>query len=174
MAQYGLTTLEATVINDHLSLTQWMELTFDSGKIERNKIVTNLLIGPVLQLLSERPEAKATESHLVAIADLLQQQKISHFAAKSILSAAWETGTPVEVLLKQLDLEQNNDSQKLTDLVKQVIASNPQQVDSYLKGKTKLLPYFVGQVMKLTGGKANPKLSQEILEVELKKCQVSG
>ena len=74
----------------------------------------------------------------------------------------------VAEIIEQLDLKQVDDSQEIIQLAQEVIAQYPEQVRAYLAGKSALLQFFIGQIMRLSKGKANPELAREILEKELK------
>ena len=69
--------------------------------------------------------------------------------------------------MEEKGLKQITDTSTIENVVKEVLASNPTEVEAYQGGKTKLMGFFVGQVMKATGGKANPRALQEILREKL-------
>jgi aspartyl-tRNA(Asn)/glutamyl-tRNA(Gln) amidotransferase subunit B len=78
-----------------------------------------------------------------------------------------ETGNDPETIVKQKGLEQVSDSGELTALVDEILAENPEEVAAYRNGKTKLFGFFMGQVMKQTRGKADPKIVTPILQSKL-------
>ena len=86
---------------------------------------------------------------------------------KTVFDEMGQTGLPAEQIVKEKGLVQISDTNAIEDVVIDVIASNSKEVDAYRKGKTKLLGFFVGRVMKETKGKANPKLVNEILKRKL-------
>ena len=94
--------------------------------------------------------------------------QINKGIAKSVLEDIWENGSDVDRVIETKGLVQIKDESILEDIAKKVIQSNPDQVSAYLNGKDKLFGFFVGQVMKETQGKANPKSVNDILRKLLK------
>ena len=93
---------------------------------------------------------------------------ISGKIAKSVLEDIWENGSDVDKVIETKGLVQIQDESILEDIAQKVIQSNPDQVSAYLNGKDKLFGFFVGQIMKETQGKANPKSVNDILRKLLK------
>ena len=93
---------------------------------------------------------------------------ISGKIAKSVLEEVWETASDVDEIIQSKGLVQIQDESILEDIARKVIESNPDQVSAYKAGKDKLFGFFVGQIMKETEGKANPKAINEILKDLLK------
>ena len=83
------------------------------------------------------------------------------------MELAIETGKPVRQLRDEKGLTQVSDTGALEAIVEKIIACNPKEVESYRGGKAGLLSFFVGQVMKETRGKANPRVVQEVLKAKL-------
>ena len=92
---------------------------------------------------------------------------ISATASKTLVEIAIETGKPVRQIRDEKGLTQVSDAGALEAIVDKVIAGNPKEVASYRAGKAGLLSFFVGQVMKETRGKANPRVVQEVLKAKL-------
>ena len=92
---------------------------------------------------------------------------ISGKIAKTVFDEMGQTGKPAEQIVEEKGLVQITDTDALEDVVLNIISEHPKEVDAYKNGKTKLLGFFVGQVMKETKGKANPKLVNEILRRKL-------
>ncbi len=92
---------------------------------------------------------------------------ISATAAKTLVESAIETGKSVRQIRDEKGLVQISDAGALEAVVDRVLAANPKEVESYRSGKTGLLSFFVGQVMKETRGKANPRMVQEVLKARL-------
>ncbi|MFT7137830.1 MAG: aspartyl-tRNA(Asn)/glutamyl-tRNA(Gln) amidotransferase subunit B, partial [Sulfitobacter sp.] len=108
-------------------------------------------------------------AQLAAIIQKIGNGIISGKIAKSIFDAVW-AGDAVDVdeYIKTNDLTQVSDDSALAPMIDQIINDNPKQVEQYLAGKTKLIGFFVGQVMKQTGGKANPQQVNDLLMAKLK------
>ncbi len=92
---------------------------------------------------------------------------ISATASKKLVEAAIETGKPIRRIRDEMGLVQVSDTGALEAAVEKVLSASPKEVESYRGGKTGLLSFFVGQVMKETRGKANPRLVQEVLKAKL-------
>lgn len=105
---------------------------------------------------------------LAAIVTRIEDGTISGKIGKQVFDAMWEGSTDdVDEYIEREGLKQVTDSSSIEPIVDQVIASNPSQVEQYRSGKTKLLGFFVGQVMKESGGKANPQQVNEIVRARL-------
>jgi len=100
---------------------------------------------------------------LVRIAD----GTVSSSSAKEALAAMWAGEGNADSVIEAHKLEQLSDSGALERVVDQVLAANPTQMEQYLDGKTKVLSFLVGQVMKASGGKANPRQVGEIMKAKL-------
>jgi Asp-tRNA(Asn)/Glu-tRNA(Gln) amidotransferase B subunit len=94
---------------------------------------------------------------------LLTAQEISSTGAKQVIASAWKTGDPVAKIVERENLRQVSDTSALEPVVEKVLAANPAQVAELKAGKEKIMGFFVGQIMKQTGGKANPALLQELI-----------
>jgi aspartyl-tRNA(Asn)/glutamyl-tRNA(Gln) amidotransferase subunit B len=81
----------------------------------------------------------------------------------------YKTGKSAETIVKEKGLTQISDSSVIIEAIREIIAKNPKEVERFKAGEEKLIGFFVGQVMKLTKGKANPKLVNELILQELKK-----
>jgi aspartyl-tRNA(Asn)/glutamyl-tRNA(Gln) amidotransferase subunit B len=92
---------------------------------------------------------------------------ISATASKKLVEAVLETGKPFRRLRDEKGLTQVSDASALDAVVDKILAASPKEVESYRGGKTGLLSFFVGQVMKESRGKANPKIVQEVLKKKL-------
>jgi aspartyl-tRNA(Asn)/glutamyl-tRNA(Gln) amidotransferase subunit B len=99
--------------------------------------------------------------------DLLREGVISGAAAKRALDEAFDSGDPIEAIVLRLGLKQVSDTGELGEMVDVVIAQNPDVVEKFRGGNEGVLAFLVGQVMKASGGSANPKLAQEILRGRL-------
>ena len=82
---------------------------------------------------------------------------------RSILSQSWESSVSVDQIIKKNNIEQISDPDLLTNVVKKLLEIHPKEVQDYKNGKEKLMGFFVGQIMKETQGKANPKILNQVL-----------
>ena len=98
---------------------------------------------------------------------MVEAGTISGKIAKSVFSDMLENGKDPELIVKEKNLVQVSDESELLALVKEIIELNPDQANEYRGGKTKLMGYFVGQLMQKTKGKANPKVANKLFSQEL-------
>jgi aspartyl-tRNA(Asn)/glutamyl-tRNA(Gln) amidotransferase subunit B len=98
----------------------------------------------------------------------ISDQTISGKIAKDVFETMWSDGTEADAVIAQKGLRQITDAAAIERVIDEVMAKNPGQLADYRAGKDKLLGFFVGQVMKATGGKANPAQLNELLLRKLK------
>ena len=108
-----------------------------------------------------------TPTHMADLVQLVQASVVSSTGAKQVIAAVWKTGEPVNTIVEREGLKQVSDVSSLEPAVDKVIAANPGPVAEFRAGKEKLIGFFVGQVMKETGGKANPGTIQELIKKKL-------
>jgi len=99
--------------------------------------------------------------------DNIESGKISNRLAKDIFEDMCETGKDPNLIIEEKDLSQISDEGEIEKLVDEVLVSNPENIEKYKNGKTKLLGFFVGEVMKLSKGKANPSTLNKLLKKKL-------
>ena len=99
--------------------------------------------------------------------DNIESEKISNRLAKDIFEDMCETGKGPNLIIKEKGLSQISDEGEIEKLVDEVLDSNPENIEKYKNGKTKLLGFFVGEVMKLSRGKANPATLNKLLKKKL-------
>ena len=107
--------------------------------------------------------------NLGGLLKMIDQGTISGKIAKSVFMDMMATGKDAETLVKEKNLVQVSDEGELLTMVREIIAANPSQAGDYRAGKTKLMGYFVGQLMQKTKGRANPKLANQLFSQELGK-----
>ena len=137
--------------------------------------VANWITGELFRLMNESgqeiTELSVTPEKLVDLIKLREAGTVSVTAAKQVLSEIFETGEDPQEAVERLGLVQISDTDALTSVVQKIIAENPQQVAQYLEGKTQVIGWFIGQVMKETRGKANPQTARELLQHELEQAR---
>jgi len=135
------------------------------------KTVSNWVMGEVLRFLREKKleiqQSILTPEQLTELLQLIDTGTISASIAKKIFDEMVESGQSPKVIVEKKGLVQVSDKDQLVEIVDQVIAAHPQEVQKYLDGKEGLLGFFVGQVMRASKGKANPKLVNEIVREKL-------
>jgi len=167
--QYGLSRYDAFVLGSTLPLATFYEEAAASG-VDR-KSLANWTMGEYLAHLKERGlepgEGFVTPARLAALVGLVAGGAISNSAGKEVFAfMLQERAEPAEIVERH-GLGQISDEAALHDAVAAVLADNPKEVAAYRAGKQQLLGFFVGQVMKQTRGRANPKLVNELLRTAL-------
>ncbi|MBC6611493.1 Asp-tRNA(Asn)/Glu-tRNA(Gln) amidotransferase subunit GatB [Hymenobacter sp. BT507] len=169
--ELGLSDYDATV----LTAEKDVALFFDElTRLTPNaKAAANWVTGPVKAYLNERAlpmaEFPLTAQHLAGIIELIDENKIGHsVASKQLFPYLLEHPTAnVTGAAEQLGLLQQSDAGALEAQVQQVLAANPAKVAEYKAGKKSLTGMFMGELMKLTGGKADPKMANQLLRKAL-------
>ncbi len=118
----------------------------------------------------EFKDLNITSQHFVDIAEALASKKISSNHVKKLLPEILKTGKEVNVLTKELGLEQITDEATILGFVTTVLTNNPDSIELYKGGKDRAFGFMVGQVMKESKGQANPQLVNKLLKSELEKC----
>ena len=135
------------------------------------KQTANWVMGDIAAYLNTEKVAIAEialkPTTLAELINLIEDGTISGKIAKEILPELLSQGGSAKELVERKGLIQISDSSQLEAIIDEVIAANPKELEQYRKGKTKLQGFFVGQVMKQTSGRADPKLTNQILSKKL-------
>jgi aspartyl-tRNA(Asn)/glutamyl-tRNA(Gln) amidotransferase subunit B len=164
MADYGLNAYDAGVLVAERISAEFFETV---AKGRDAKIACNWVMGDFFAAMNatgktmENPPVSAKD--LGALIDLIGDGTLSGRLAKDVFALMVETGKAPAVLVEEKGLKQVTDTGAIEAAVDAVIAANPDKVQQVKDGKTTLLGWFVGQVMKSTGGKANPAMVNEML-----------
>jgi aspartyl-tRNA(Asn)/glutamyl-tRNA(Gln) amidotransferase subunit B len=167
--QYGLPPYDAGVLTTEIELADYFEHCVK--EFPQPKPVSNWVMGPLLGLLNttgktiSQSPVKAIE--LASLLKLMDQGVISGTAAKTVFEKMAATGKPPQQIIEEDGLAQVSDASAIEDIVNQVLAKNPKEVAAYREGKTKLMGFFVGQVMKESRGKANPQIVNQLVKQKL-------
>ena len=171
VAMAGLPEAEAEVLVQSKGLADFFEAA--AAKAAPKK-VANFVLGPLLRECNARglsaadPSAWAMRPEALAeLVRLVDGGTISAKIANDIFGDIFEQGVMPEAYVKEKGLVQISDTSALEAAVDEVIAANPAEVEAYRGGKTKLISFFVGQIMRATKGKANPALVNELLAKKL-------
>ncbi|HYX00853.1 MAG TPA: Asp-tRNA(Asn)/Glu-tRNA(Gln) amidotransferase subunit GatB, partial [Reyranella sp.] len=164
---YGLSTYDAGVLVAEKETAEFFESV---AKGRDAKQAANWVIGDFFAMLNRRgvpiAQSPVSAAHLGKLLDLIADGTISGRIAKDLFVAMEETGKDPAALVEERGLKQVTDTGAIEAAIKAVIDANPGQVAAY-KAKPTLFGWFVGQVMKSTGGKANPKVVNELLKKAL-------
>lgn len=130
------------------------------------KKASNFIMSEVLRLAKngDETEIKISATSLAEILAMLAADEINNLAAKSLLAEVWGTDASPRKVAEEKGLLQSNDAGAIKEIFDAVIAANKKQAEDFLAGNDKLRGYFVGQVMRAAGGKANPKLINALLD----------
>ncbi len=170
MQEYGLSLYDASILTSNRELADYFE---DTVKLSRSeaKLCANWIIGELSSLLNKNnldiSESKVTASQLANMLRRITDNTISGKIAKQVFEALWNGERDVDSIIEKHGWKQVTDTGAIEKLIDEVIAKNPKQLEAYRNGKEKLFGFFVGQVMKLSKGKANPKQVNELLKKKI-------
>jgi len=167
--EYGLPIYDADILTGDLPLSTYYESAVQ-GSPRDPKTVSNWIINDVLRILKDlgisADDLNLTPQYLAAIIKLIDENKINTATGKGLLMKVQETEKAPAQIVEAEGLGLVSDVAAIRAAIQAVIAENPGEVKSFRDGKETLLGWFLGQVMRKTGGKADPKLTRQIL-VEL-------
>ncbi|HID96301.1 MAG TPA: Asp-tRNA(Asn)/Glu-tRNA(Gln) amidotransferase subunit GatB [Candidatus Latescibacteria bacterium] len=169
ISQYGIPAYDAEVLTTEREIADYYEEALQVGADP--KAVSNWVMGDVLRELKARgvspAEFNISPKHLAELVNLVSDGTISGKIAKTVFEEMVKTGGHPREIVEVKGLIQITDTGAIEQVVEEVLSENPEEVERYRGGKTKLLGFFVGEVMKKTKGKANPRLVNEILRNKL-------
>lgn len=162
----GLSEYDAGIIVEQMELALFFDEVIKLGA--NIKISVNFLMGEIAAYLKEGKlgigESKLTPENLVELVNLIEKGTISNNIGKQIVFTMLKDGTSASAIVEKQGLSQISDEGALKEIVQKIVSSNPEQVAAYKAGKVQLFGFFVGQVMKETKGRANPKTVNELLK----------
>jgi len=169
ISEFGLTAYEAGVIIDEREVADYFEATLPG--LNNRKAAANWVMTEVLRVVHESGksigDAVPTAKEVGTLLKMIEDSKISLNAAKTAFAAMCTSGKGAEATIGELGLAQVSDEGAIAAACDQIIAAEPSKVAEYRGGRDKLYGFFVGQVMKAMGGKANPKVINDILKKKL-------
>ncbi len=169
MTEYGLSAEDAAQLTGERALADYFERAV--AGFPQPKRVANLMLSELLRELNQREngwdECKLTPEQLAELAKMVADGEISAKIAHDIFSELFSQGLSPKQYVAAKGLAQISDSGALEAAVLAVLAENPAEVAAYQGGKTKLISFFVGQVMRKTKGQANPALVNQLLQKHL-------
>ena len=169
ISEYGITKYDANVIAEEKEYVHYYE---NSAKNRDGKLVVNWMTSELFGLLKKNNiqfnQNPISPNYLNELVELIENKTISGKIAKDVFEIMFATSKSPKMIVKEKGLEQVTDDSAIEVFVDQVINENKDKVKEYLSGKDKLFGFFVGQVMKVSQGKANPGLVNKILKSKLK------
>jgi aspartyl-tRNA(Asn)/glutamyl-tRNA(Gln) amidotransferase subunit B len=170
-SEYGLSAYDAGVLTASRELAAYYEEVVRAAPSDP-KLAANWVMGDLAAALNkEGVELSSGKLPAARLADLLKRiadGTISGKIAKEVFEVMWSEGAGADAVIESKGLRQITDSAAIVRVIEEVMAKNPAQLAEYRAGKDKLFGFFVGQVMKATGGKANPAQLNELLRGKLR------
>jgi len=167
--ELGLSPYDARVLTDDRAIAEYFEATVAAGASP--KLAANWIMGDISAYLNTEKlsirELKLQPESLAEMIKLIEANTISNKIGKDILPELLAKGGSAKALVEKKGLVQISDPKVIEDAIDTVLAANPGELEKYRSGKKNLLGFFVGQVMKATGGKADPKLTNQLLQKKL-------
>ena len=166
---YSLNAYEANVLVSEKEISDYFEEVIKNSDI---KLAKNWIMGDLFASLNDKnisiSESPVTAKKMSQLIDSISSGIISERTAKEVFEVMKETGEEPNKIIESKGLQQKSDPKELEAIIEKILTENKDKVDQYKSGKDKLFGFFVGQVMKVSGGKANPQLVNEILKKKLK------
>jgi aspartyl-tRNA(Asn)/glutamyl-tRNA(Gln) amidotransferase subunit B len=161
----GLSAYDARILTDDRAVAEYFEAAISLGASAKQ--AANWVMGDITAYLKETKlnirDIALKPATLAELLTLIEDGTISGKIAKEILPELLADGGSAKALVESKGLTQISDTSALEQIVDEVIADHPQELEAYRNGKTKLQGFFVGQVMKRTSGRADPKLTNQLL-----------
>jgi aspartyl-tRNA(Asn)/glutamyl-tRNA(Gln) amidotransferase subunit B len=168
--KYSLPGDDTDFLVEERSTAEWFEHAVDLGGEPR--AVCNWLKGDLTKLLHEDSrqieDSPVGPGQLIEMLGLIEKGTISGKIAKTVFEEMYKTGKSAGTIVEEKGLVQVSDESEIERMVDAVIGKNPGEAERFRSGETKLMGFFVGQIMKETKGKANPKIVNEFLRKKLK------
>ena len=166
--EYSLSSYDANIIVSDKATSEYFE---DVVKNRNPKLVTTWVTGELFSILNKKnliiEDSPITSKQLGELVDNIENGKISNRQAKEVLEEMCESGKGALEIIDEKGLSQISDENEIESLVDIVLNSNPENVKKYKNGKDKLFGFFVGEAMKLSKGKANPKIVNDLIKKKL-------
>ena len=166
--EYSLSSYDANIIVSDKATSEYFE---DVVKNRNPKLVTTWVTGELFSILNKKnliiEDSPITSKQLGELVDNIENGKISNRQAKEVLEEMCESGKGALDIIDEKGLSQISDENEIESLVDNVLNSNPENVKKYKNGKDKLFGFFVGEAMKLSKGKANPKIVNDLIKKTL-------
>jgi aspartyl-tRNA(Asn)/glutamyl-tRNA(Gln) amidotransferase subunit B len=170
--EYALSEYDSGVLTATRALAEFYEETAKLS--EQPKIAANWIMGDLLRFykdsntdLKDLSQSPVSPKMVAEMISLVEKGTISGKIAKTVMEEMYKTGKQAQQIIEEQGLVQISDSAEIEMIVDKVIEENPKSVEQYRAGKTGTLGFFVGQVMKATGGRANPQTVNDLLRKKL-------
>lgn len=169
--EFGLTQFDSEVLTGTRDLSLWFEEAAASSKSAKK--VANLIIAELLAVLNEKKQTindvTITPKHIAELADALEEKKITSKQGKEVFAEMLASNKLPSVIIKEKGMEVVSDAGAIEKIVDEVIAANPKAIEDFKSGKTNVVGWLMGQVMKASQGKANPGQATKMISEKLAK-----
>lgn len=170
LEQYGLSLYDANVLTSSRELADFFEETMKVSGCEP-KLCTNWIMGDLAALLNKKnleiTDSKVSAAQLAGMLHRITDKTISGKIAKKVFEAMWNGEGDADTVIEKRGLKQVTDTGAIENMIDDALANNPKQLQDYRNGKDRLFGFFVGQIMKASKGKANPKQVNELLKKKI-------
>jgi aspartyl-tRNA(Asn)/glutamyl-tRNA(Gln) amidotransferase subunit B len=168
--EYGLPEQDAVILTGSKDLADFFEAC--AARFPQPKKVSNWIMVELLRVLKrddkEIDQCPVTPEALADLLKMVDENVISGKIAKTVFEEMYATGKGPELIVEDKGLKQVTDESEIARVIDSVLEAHPNEIEEYRAGKEKLFGFFIGQVMKQTSGKANPKIVNKILKDKLK------
>lgn len=172
--QFSAAGIDASMIEtvlDEIVAAQLVNEIIDAHGNKTAKTVANWLGGPITKAISDQnyswQNVVVARTHIIKLASMIDEGLLSSTGAKEVLHESIKTNTDPQAIAEQKNLLQESDAGALEAIVAEVLKSNEKAAQDIKNGETKAIGFLVGQVMKSSGGKANPAMVQQIIKTQL-------
>ena len=166
---YGLNSYEANVLVSEKDISDYYE---EVAKLSDKKLAATWMMGDLFAMLNDKglniSNSPISAKNFAELVQSIKSGEISGRIAKEVFELMVDSGDNPKKIIESKGMKQQSDPKELERIIKEILTKNKDKVDQYKSGKEKLFGFFVGQVMKSSGGKANPQLTNEILKKLLK------
>ena len=167
--EYKLTQFDSEVLTGTRELSLWYEEAAEQSK--NPKRTANLIIAELLAVLNEKKQTindiSITPKHIAELSDALEEKRITSKQGKEVFAQMLETNALPSEIIKEKGFEVVSDSGAIEKIVDEVIQNNPKAIEDFKKGKTNVVGWLMGQVMKASQGKANPGEATKLINQKL-------
>ncbi len=173
---FSLPNYDAEILTSERETADYFENSVNllqDKNVENYKLTSNWIMTDLLRVMKDEHvkigEIKVTQKHLAELINNISTGLISGKIAKDIFTEMLQSGEMPKEIISKKGLTQLSDETEIENIVVKIIEQNPDETNRYREGKVQLIGFFVGEVMKATRGKANPKIVNKILESKLNK-----
>lgn len=168
MIEYKLSEYDTDILTSESNVSEYFEKLAKkhNPKLAANWL-TSELFGRLNKMALDLNDNPVKVDNMSELLTLIENNTISGKIAKDVLDLMLETGKSATLLVEEKDLKQNTNTEEINKIINDVISNNKKQVDEYMNGNERIFGFFVGQVMKLSDGKINPQIANELLKKRL-------